>query len=83
MRQNHIQSKNAKLFRKLLTAIQTARCSLLVAVALGIVVTASLPPETAHAQDIRGVYRGKAISIASTKLRSNVSGRLLASAAAR
>jgi hypothetical protein len=27
MRQNHIQSKNAKLFRKLLTAIQTARCS--------------------------------------------------------
>jgi Protein of unknown function (DUF3551) len=51
MRQNHIQSKNAKLFRKLLTAIQTARCSLLAAVALGIVVTASLLPETAHAQE--------------------------------
>lgn len=50
-RQNHIQSKNAKLFRKLLTGILAARCSLPAAVALGIAVTASLLPETAHAQE--------------------------------
>ena len=51
MHQNHIQSKNAKLFRKLLTAIQTARRSLLAAVALGMAASASLSPGTAHAQE--------------------------------
>jgi hypothetical protein len=51
MRQNHIQSKNAKLFCKLLTAIQTARRSLLAAVAFGMAASASLSPETAHAQE--------------------------------
>jgi hypothetical protein len=51
MRQNHIQSKNAKLFRKLLTAIQTTRGSLLAAVALGMAASASLSPGTAYAQE--------------------------------
>jgi len=51
MPQNHIQSKNAKLFRDLLTAIQTARRSLLAAVALGMATSASLSPGTADAQE--------------------------------
>ncbi len=51
MCQNHIQSKSAKLFRELLTRIRTARRSLLAAVALGMAVSASLSPETAHAQE--------------------------------
>jgi len=51
MRQNHIQSKNAKLFHKLLTAIQMARRSLLAAVALGMAASASLSAGTAHAQE--------------------------------
>jgi len=51
MRQNHIQSKNVKLFRKLLTAIQTARRSLLAAVALGMAASASFSPGTAYAQE--------------------------------
>ena len=51
MRQNHIQSKNAKLFRKLLTAIQMARRSLLAAVALGMAASASSSAGTAHAQE--------------------------------
>jgi hypothetical protein len=51
MRQNHTQSKNVKLFRKLLTAIQTARRSLLAAVALGMAASASFSPGTAYAQE--------------------------------
>jgi hypothetical protein len=51
MRQNHIQSKNAKLFHKLLTAIQMARRSLLAAVALGMAASASSSAGTAHAQE--------------------------------
>jgi len=51
MHENHIQSKNAKLFRELLTGLRTARRSLPAAVALGIAVAASLPPGIAHAQE--------------------------------
>jgi Protein of unknown function (DUF3551) len=43
--------QNAKLFRKLLTAIQTARRSLLAAVALGMAASASSSPGTAYAQE--------------------------------
>jgi hypothetical protein len=83
MDQNHIRSKSAKLFRELLTGILAARCSLPAAVALGVAVTASLSPGQRAPRNIRGACRGKAIFIASIKLRSNVSGRPLASAAAR
>jgi hypothetical protein len=51
MRRNHILSKNAGLFCELLTKIRTARRSLLAAAALGMAVSASLPPETARAQE--------------------------------
>src|SRR6266702_1813884 len=51
MRRNHIQTKNAKLFRELLSGIRTVRRSLLAAVALGTAVSASLSPETARAQE--------------------------------
>ena len=51
MRQNHIQSKNAKLFHKLLTAIQMARRSLLAAVGVGMAASTSLSAGTAHAQE--------------------------------
>jgi len=51
MRQNHIQTKNAKVFRELLTGIRTARRSLLAAVALGMAVSASLSRATARAQE--------------------------------
>jgi hypothetical protein len=51
MDQNHTRSKSAKLLRELATGILAARCSLPAAVALGIAVTASLPSETAHAQE--------------------------------
>jgi Protein of unknown function (DUF3551) len=51
MHQNRIPSNTAKLSCGLPTGIRTARRSLLAAVALGIAVMASLPPETAHAQE--------------------------------
>jgi hypothetical protein len=51
MLENRIQSKNAKLFRELLTGLRTAGRSLSAAVALGMAVSASLSPETAHAQE--------------------------------
>src|SRR5437667_2264382 len=51
MHQNHIRSKSAELFPELLTGIRTARRSLLATAALGIAVTACLPPKTAHAQE--------------------------------
>src|SRR5258707_6302578 len=77
MRQNHIQSKNVKLFRKLLTAIQTARRSLLAAVALGMAASASFSPGTAYAQEYPWCVSRESY------LYCFVSGRPLASEAAR
>jgi len=80
MHQNH-QTRNAKPLLKLLFGIPIARPRALAAVELSMV--ASLTPAAVHAQEYQWcLSRDRAISIASIRHRSNVSGQHQASAAA-
>ena len=80
MHNNRIQSKNTKSLLQLLIGIRMAGPSPLAAAALGM--AASLSLRLLTLRNIRGACRWKAISIASTKHRSSVSGQHRASAVA-